>query len=51
MYIIVYNENNEYLDTVSTNKFGPWLDLRNMGIVSFLSSDDICEAIVGELDA
>lgn len=50
MYIIVRSEQNEDLDVVKESEFGQWLERRRMGIVSFISSEDICSAIVGILD-
>lgn len=47
MYIKVYNENHDPLEIVKESEFGDWLVRKKMGIVSFISREDICTAIVG----
>jgi len=50
MYIIVENEQNEHLGIIKESDFGHWLEQHSMGIVHFLSREDICSATVGKME-
>lgn len=46
MYIRVYDEKQNPLVVVTESDFGTWLEESDHSIVDFVSSEDICTAVV-----